>query len=539
MQDFYAKEAVVDENVFVKAAPERAFPPALAEVRHKLPEPFWDGHDTVSAGCCSQPVLRLHQTHSLATLRSVSPCSIVQHMRVYWKAWELAFRNLKRVHAANGFCAPYIDAAFNDCLFQWDSCFMLLFARYGVRGFDFQGTLDNFYRKQHADGFICREIQEWDGHDRFHRFDPTSTGPNIFPWCEWEYYLTHHDPARLAKVFPPLLALHKWMKAHRTWPDGSYWSNGLACGMDNQPRTLLGDNPWVSHSFSAWIDATAQAVMSANTLVCMAEALGPPHAHRPEIADLRREAAHLTRYITQHMWDEQQGCYADRRLHMSMAAAAIAGRSGAYETATRHPTAPAHPPAPASAAASGAATSCSASGGSTGAAEPGGASRSRTGTSSSSSSLASVASSAAASAALSAPVAAATNVLSPVRTIGAYWTLLAGVVPPERLDRFLQPLDDPALFNRPVRVPSLSADHPQYLATGGYWLGGTWPSTTYMVLRGLTAVGRHDVAADIGANYAQAVATCYAATGTIWENMSPERPQPGDPAKGDFVGWGG
>lgn len=40
------------------------------------------------------------------------------------------------------------------------------------------------------------------------------------------------------------------MKRNRTWPDGSYWSNGLACGMDNQPRTLPTDNPWTDHSFT-------------------------------------------------------------------------------------------------------------------------------------------------------------------------------------------------------------------------------------------------------------------------------------------------
>jgi hypothetical protein len=36
---------------------------------------------------------------------------------------------------------------------MWDSAFILLFARYGSRAFDFQRTLDNFYAKQHPDGY--------------------------------------------------------------------------------------------------------------------------------------------------------------------------------------------------------------------------------------------------------------------------------------------------------------------------------------------------------------------------------------------------
>jgi hypothetical protein len=64
-----------------------------------------------------------------------------------------AFRNIKPAGTESGFVANFIDTAFNDCLFMWDSAFILLFARYGSRAFDFQRTLDNFYAKQHPDGY--------------------------------------------------------------------------------------------------------------------------------------------------------------------------------------------------------------------------------------------------------------------------------------------------------------------------------------------------------------------------------------------------
>jgi hypothetical protein len=44
-------------------------------------------------------------------------------------------------------------------------------------------------------------------------------------------------------------------------------------------------------------------------------------------------------------------------------------------------------------------------------------------------------------------------------------------------------------------------------------LGGVWPPTTYMVLRGLSHVGCDDVAADIGANYHHNVVRCFQTTG--------------------------
>ena len=154
MYDTYVRNPLVAENSFISMTAETSRPPSFDAARSLLPQPVWDGHEPAIA--------------------------------CYWKVWELAFRNLCRATPANGFIANYIDTAFNDCIFMWDTAFILLFARYGRRAFDFLRTLDNFYCKQHPDGFICREIGREEGDDRFERFDPTSTGPNIFPWTEWE-----------------------------------------------------------------------------------------------------------------------------------------------------------------------------------------------------------------------------------------------------------------------------------------------------------------------------------------------------------------
>ena len=81
--------------------------------------------------------------------------------------------------------------------------------------------------------------------------------------------------------------------------------------------------------------------------------------------------------------------------------------------------------------------------------------------------------------------------------IGAYWALLAECVPESRLAAFVAHLENPAEFNRPHRIPALSADDPDFSGMGGYWCGGVWPPTNYMVLKGLGKTGNADLAHQI------------------------------------------
>jgi glycogen debranching enzyme len=415
--DTHFREPLVEENTFLEMTPEDVPPPSFEDAWELLPQPFWEGHED-AIGC-------------------------------YLGAWELAFSNLRRPEPGSGFVASFIDTAFNDCLFMWDSAFILLFARYGRRAFDFQRTLDNLYASQHPDGFICREISTLDGRDRFERFDATSTGPNVLPWTEWEHYLDSADYDRLSRVFPVLVSYHRWLRRHRTWRDGTYWTSGLGSGMDNQPRfpqRASTANGWPErltyHGHAVWIDACLQQILSADLLLRMAEALG----RLKLVSDLREESDNLTLTVNERLWSEETAFYHDE-----------------LEDGT----------------------------------------------------------------------------LSGVRTIGAYWALLSGVVPRGRVAPFVGHLEDPARFGRPHRVPSLSADHPEYDGEGGYWLGGVWPPTNYMVLRGLERAGYHELAHEISREDLDNVVRVFEETGTLWENYAPELAAPGNRAKGDFVGWSG
>ena len=152
--------------------------------------------------------------------------------------------------------------------------------------------------------------------------------------------------------------------------------------------------------------------------------------------------------------------------------------------------------------------------------------------------------------------------LSPVKHIGAYWALLAGIAPEERIASLIAHLENPAEFNRAHRVPALAADDPEYGATGNYWCGGIWAPTNFMVLKGLDETGHSDLAHRIALNHVENVVRVFesdfAWSGaaqfkeyfhlselnvddkhTLWENYAPDVIQPGAHSKPGYVGWSG
>ncbi len=257
----YQKNEYADRNSFIGREANMIDLPCYEDVKDRLPKPIWDGNEDA--------------------------------IECYNKVWKIGFSNLRKPNADAGFVSPFIDTAFNGYLFMWDSAFIMMFGRYASSVFDFQQTLDNFYSHQHKDGFICREIFEDEAGEQWTRDDPCSTGPNVLPWAEWEYYTTTGNIERLSAVFDPLAAYHKWLSLNRAWQDGTYWSCGNACGMDNLPRPLPGFDEESSHSFMSWIDATTQMYLSADILVKMARELG----RESETAWLSDEAEMLKRMI--------------------------------------------------------------------------------------------------------------------------------------------------------------------------------------------------------------------------------------------------
>lgn len=220
-------------------------------------------------------------------------------LTLYDKSWEIASAGVKRGTANNGFVREYLDEGFNDNIFQWDTCHMMLFAKYANGFVPSIVSLDNFYQSQHSDGAICREIRESDGSDYWSRADPGYTNPPLFSWAEWEYYNLTGDGGRLARVLEALDRYFRWCKDHRTREDGMHYWNNLASGMDNLPRP--------EDEGAGWVDYTSQQALAARYMSRMAAVIGD----RKLESRYEEEHATLSALVNRSCWNEEDGYYYD------------------------------------------------------------------------------------------------------------------------------------------------------------------------------------------------------------------------------------
>ena len=139
----------------------------------------------------------------------------------YWKCWELAMNKAKKPYPGSPFVSNYIDEAFSDNIFQWDTHFMLMFWNYIYYIFPAIESHDNFYCRQHENGYICREIHEQDGEDFYYDGKENNAltntiNPPLFPWVEYEYYKISGDDSRFKLIIPVLEKYGDWIDNNRT-----------------------------------------------------------------------------------------------------------------------------------------------------------------------------------------------------------------------------------------------------------------------------------------------------------------------------------
>jgi glycogen debranching enzyme len=385
--------------------------------------------------------------------RDALPSPILQNnpewIEMYWKCWEIAFNHIRKVRPSSPFVSDYLDEAFNDNIFQWDTIFMTMFARYGYRVFPAIQSLDNFYSRQHRSGYICREVSEQTGEDFVYDGRKNTINPPMFSWAEVESFNVTGDKSRFSSVLPVLDKYVEWLNREgnirtadgKDWENygrratGSkhrlYWNTGLGCGMDNTPR---GGN--------GWVDMSCQMIIQYNDLAHMCEELGLTERAK----SYKAEAKSISDRINKWCWNEHDGFYYDVDED---------GNQVKWKTA------------------------------------------------------------------------------------GTFWPLIAGVASAAQAERLVQHLRDTTTFWRPFVFPTLAADQKGYNPKGGYWLGGVWAPTNYMIIKGLEKYGYTDFASGATEKYLQGMAEVFRKTGTVWENYAPESFEPGKPAKGDFVGWTG
>lgn len=220
-------------------------------------------------------------------------------------AWETAFKHIEQPRSddkgGHVLARTYVDAAFSDNIFQWDTCFIMGFAKYGHGVFNFVESLDNFYALQRADGFICREFRKADAQPVMFPTERDSVNPPIFAWAEVQYARMTGDTQRLVRVLPALDRYAQWLERNRSvkvaTPAGEvllYWNTPFGSGMDNTPER--GD---------AWVSMSAQMAQMYESLATIAK-----HAGKPDrAAEYMMQRDRIASAINQAMWDDEAGMY--------------------------------------------------------------------------------------------------------------------------------------------------------------------------------------------------------------------------------------
>ncbi|TDL61165.1 alpha,alpha-trehalase [Rhodococcus qingshengii] len=401
----------------------------------------------------------------------------------YWRTWELAYKNVYKPTTESGFVSNFVDAAFNQDIFMWDTAFITMFCNVAHPYIPGIRSLDNFYCKQFDDGEIPREIvretgedfSRWVNHERkplhsfFHNhyqhrglfgsdaptYDemykpklgrevenpPYLTLDNlnhpIMAWAELESYRQTGDVDRLELVWEPLVKFYEAICYHLKNHFGLFVTDWAS--MDNSPR---------NNYLGSGVDISCEMVLFARNLVEMGQVLADNHRLEDHslIEKLENDVKEFSDTINTLMWDEKKGFYFD---------VDDEGERG------------------------------------------------------------------------------------PVKTIAAYWSLLAEVANQEQAKTLVEWLKDRNTFKRVHRVPTLAADEADYNPKGGYWRGAVWAPTNMMVVRGLEKYGHDELAREIALNHLESVVKVFKDTGTIWENYAPDAVTEGDANNVDFVGWSG
>ena len=252
------------------------------------------------------------------------------YVQMYWKAWEIAFKNFYEPAPESGFVSQYIDAAFSNSIFLWDTCFLTMFCDYAHPLVPGIGSLDNFYIKQHENGEICRQIDRQTGKD-YHKWvnrygrdlysrshaggpvtyvgrDVPKPPPNlsldalnhpIFAWAELESVRVTGDKARLALVYPPLVKYYAALQKYIRQGNGLYMTDWAS--MDNSPRVPI------LRGGGTGVDISSEMALFARQLAEIATMLGKSE----EAKAYKREAEELATRINEQMWDPERKFYYD------------------------------------------------------------------------------------------------------------------------------------------------------------------------------------------------------------------------------------
>lgn len=221
-------------------------------------------------------------------------------LTLYEAAWAMARDHVGRGTAENRFADAFMDEAFSEQIFQWDTCFMALFGLHGLDSLPVMPSLDNFYGTQAEDGYICRVVNESDGAPGGDASDPSEPmiNPPLFATAELAYARRSGDLSRLPRVLPALDAYADWIDANVRTGSGLYYTSLLGSGMDNAPRDA---------AYDGWVDITSQQALARRALAELATLAGDASFAADQLAEAERVCAE----VSSRMWDDEAGWFFD------------------------------------------------------------------------------------------------------------------------------------------------------------------------------------------------------------------------------------
>lgn len=219
----------------------------------------------------------------------VLPEELTHFHKLYREAWAMIMRLIRHPKPESGLPNSYITTSgsgFTNEIFVWDSSFTAMATAYGWRVFPVYATLDVLYSRQFDGGYIHREHDVRDGQPIL--FEPDfSPNPPIMSLADLAIANLSGNIHRLRLVYPALAENYKWLEANRRLPDGTYWTTGLANGLDNSPS--LGEG---------YPDLTAQMAHNAEVLGTMATILGK----YDEAKDWYRRRDDIAAALNKYLW---------------------------------------------------------------------------------------------------------------------------------------------------------------------------------------------------------------------------------------------
>ena len=433
---------------------------------------------------------------------------------LYNGTWEILLKNLKEpnlVASENGATRAalplfYIDEGFSDkSIFQWDSIFAVHTARYISRYFYVQGSLDNYYLAQHSSGFINRELSESNGDDIFFKEDPD------YPW-----------------LFSAIDRRLHWFGIHQDWMKEFYDNYSQS----NKSPIEDSDNPplfaWAEHELSLFQYNPVRLVKVAKVIERHLEWL---ESHKTRTLIIHRHAnedenVHLFHQTALGSGMDNIPLFGDGWVDMSSQVylaydqlSKIYRRLDQKTWYTIQDSGFSHK-----------------------------ADHYRH--------KATVLKKAINECLWSETEAFYFNVSGHCRhkvtryTLASLWPMFAGIASEHQAEKLVEKLFDPNFFYTDVPFPVLAKNDKDFIERGGYWRGGIWAPTNYMVIRGLMNYGYMNKAREATTRYLDALAKNYQKTGTLYEYYSIHGEQGFNPlnrsadsrnhyARDNFVGWSG